>query len=139
VLFNKDYFKKIAKLEQERLKKFSEIGERTKYFFEAPEYDGKILIWKKSDATKTKKILGDLQNVFSNLADKDFEIEVLEPKVKDFIAQNNLDNGSVLWPMRVALTGLEKSPSPFEVASVLAFGLGKQEIINRLKAAENKL
>ena len=37
----------------------------------------------------------------------------------------------VLWPMRVALTGKEKSPDPFTVAELL----GKKETINRLNEA----
>ena len=134
-----EFLESVAALEKERLKKLSEIGENTKYFFKEPEYDGKLLVWKKSDPDKTKKVLADLQNLISTFTNKDFEIQNLEPKIKDFISKNNFDNGSVLWPMRVALTGQEKSPSPFEVASVLAFGLGKEEILKRLKKAQEKL
>ena len=39
--------------------------------------------------------------------------------------------GNVLWPLRVALTGREKSPDPFTVASIL----GKSEVLKRLKFA----
>ena len=43
--------------------------------------------------------------------------------------------GNVLWPMRVALTGLEKSPDPFAVAGVL----GKEKTIRRLTHAIGKI
>jgi glutamyl/glutaminyl-tRNA synthetase len=39
--------------------------------------------------------------------------------------------GDLLWPLRVALTGAQKSPSPFEVAWVL----GKEESLKRIQNA----
>ncbi len=41
------------------------------------------------------------------------------------------NNGSTLWPMRVALSGLEKSPGPFQLAWVL----GKDETLERIRNA----
>lgn len=43
--------------------------------------------------------------------------------------------GSVLWPMRVALSGLEKSPDPFAIAS----HIGKEETLLRLSKALDML
>ena len=43
--------------------------------------------------------------------------------------------GSVLWPMRYALSGRDKSPDPFQLAEVL----GKEETISRLNNAVNKI
>lgn len=136
---NNDYLIAIANLEKERLKKLSEIGERTSYFFKTPEYESELLIWKKSDAEGTKKALESTKYLLSNFNDSDFLKDTLEIKIKEFITQNGFDNGSVLWPLRTALTGLEKSPGPFEVCSVLALGLGKDEIIARLNTAISKL
>ncbi len=133
------YFEKIAELEKDRLKKLSEIGESTEYFFVLPDYLNELLVWKKSNREKTKEILDQLIKMFSGFELKNFNKKVLEPKLKEFIVEKNLDNGSVLWPLRVALTGLEKSPGPFEVAEVLAFGLGKEEILSRLNMAIKKL
>jgi len=42
--------------------------------------------------------------------------------------------GDLLWPLRAALTGEQKSPSPFEVAWVL----GRSESLKRLNMALNK-
>lgn len=135
--FNKKYFVAIAALEKDRLKKLSEIGERTKYFFEQPSYNGELLIWKKSNAADAKEKLSKLAELISSL--NNLSKESLEKEIKNFISQNNFDNGSVLWPLRVALTGLEKSPGPFEVASTLAIGLGKAEVLSRINAAIGKL
>ena len=45
--------------------------------------------------------------------------------------KNELDNGSVLWPLRVALSGQEKSSSPFELLWVF----GKEKGIKRISKA----
>src|SRR6185369_4661234 len=133
----KKFLKGIATLERERLKKLSEIGERTRYFFAQPEYDGSLLVWKRSDAADAKNKLTSLNQLLSSV--NDFSQANLETQIKDFISSNNFDNGSVLWPLRVALTGLEKSPGPFEVAATLAIGLGKNEVIKRVQIAIGKL
>lgn len=137
--YNVHYFEAIGNLEKERLKKLSEIGERTKYFFVLPEYDRKLLVWKKSDEQKTKAILLDLVEFISSFSDEDFKLANTEVKIKQFILDKNYDNGSVLWPLRTSLTGMEKSPSPFEVLGVMFIGLGKEEIIKRLETAAEKL
>ncbi len=137
--YKNEYLSAIAGLEKERLKKLSEIGERTKYFFAQPEYETTLLVWKKSTPEDAKDKLSALLKTFENLNEKDFTKETLEEKTKEFIQQNGFDNGSVLWPLRTALTGLEKSPGPFEVTATLALGLGKGEVINRIDTAIKKL
>ncbi len=135
----REYLEAIVALEKERLKKLSEIGERTGYFFAAPDYEASMLVWKKSDAVTTKEILQKLHDFLQELKDDNFAQAKLESHIKQFIANNGYDNGSVLWPLRVALTGLDKSPGPFEVAATLALSLGKNEILNRLETAVKKL
>lgn len=39
--------------------------------------------------------------------------------------------GNVLWPLRVALSGREKSPDPFELAAIL----GKVKTLERISKA----
>ncbi|MDB4940151.1 MAG: gltX [Candidatus Doudnabacteria bacterium] len=131
-----EFLESIIEIEKERMKKFSEIGERTAYFFEQPKYNPELLIWKKANLVQTKENLSNLIDFIQNLSDSDFNsVLEIETKVKEFIAQNNLDNGSVLWPLRVALSGLEKSPSPFELLYVLFIGYGKFEILQRIEIA----
>jgi glutamyl-tRNA synthetase len=137
--FKDEYLTAIAGLEKERLKKLSEIGERTAYFFSAPDCDANLLVWKKSTAEDAKAKLQGVHDLLSSFSESDFARENLEAKLKDFIAQNGGGNGSVLWPLRVALTGQEKSPGPFEVAATIALGLGKDEILKRLQNAIAKL
>ncbi len=138
--FDNRYLGAVIDLEKERLKKLSELPESTKYFFVEPDYDPKILIWKKSDAADAKEKLTLLQDFFAK-ADEDVlsSIPKVEEGIKQFISEHNFENGPVLWPLRTALTGLEKSPSPFEVAATLYLGWGREGIISRLKQAVNKL
>ena len=137
--YSNAYLAAIAELEQERLKKLSEIGERTGYFFKTTDYGPDLLVWKKSDKAKTKAVLSNLFGLLDKFNETDFKKESLETKIKKFIVEKKYDNGSALWPLRVALTGLTSSPGPFEVASVLALGLGKKEVLERIKAALAKL
>ncbi len=134
------YLEAIVVLERERLKKLSEIGERTKYFFEPADYDAALLVWRKSDAADAKVKLTALKSFFENISDALVtDTAQLETALKAFIAEGGFDTGSVLWPLRVALTGLAASPGPFEVAATLAIGLGKAVIVNRLETAIAKL
>ncbi len=135
--FDKNYLLAVVNLEKERLKKLSEIGdEHAKFYFGAPNYDGQILVWKKSDAATTKQNLKLLQDLF-NISGDDVlgDSAKLEETIKAFIAEHGLDNGSVLWPLRVAMTGLEKSPGPFQVTATLFKGWGRAGLNERLEKA----
>jgi glutamyl/glutaminyl-tRNA synthetase len=137
--FKPEYLKAILNLEKERLKKLSQIGEGSGYYFKQPEYEANLLVWKKSDAADAKQKLSELSGLLLGLDENKFSKENLETSIKNFIAEKGYDNGSVLWPLRVALTGQERSAGPFEVCAALALGLGKQEIITRIKTAVEKL
>ena len=134
--FPKEFLEKVVALEQERLKKLSEIGERVRYFFEDPQYPPGLLVWKKSNAESAKTCLGKLLEFISNIPADKFTKTELELAIKEFIEKNNLKTGDVLWPLRVALTGLEASPGPFEIMD--AFGVlpeGKDVVLKRIQKA----
>ena len=134
------YLSAVAGLEQERLKKLSDIVERTAYFFAAPTFaDPSAIIWKKSTAEDAKKKLTDLAGLVSEMGEQVTDKVFFEEKVKAYIAENGGDNGSVLWPLRFAITGQAMSPGPFEVASTLALGWGSGEVSKRLLAAAELL
>ena len=137
--YSEDFLNAVLNLEKERLKKLSQLGEGTGYYFAQPEYDPGLLVWKKSDAADAQAKLKKLREFFDQLDDKEFSRDILETKLKTFIAENGFDNGSVLWPLRVALSGLEKSPGPFDLLAVLYLGHGKNGILERINAAISKL
>ncbi|PIR96020.1 MAG: glutamate--tRNA ligase [Candidatus Doudnabacteria bacterium CG10_big_fil_rev_8_21_14_0_10_42_18] len=137
--YKREFLEAIVELRRPRIKTLSEIGERTGYFFTPPEYENEILIWKKGGKEDAKEKLQELLELFGGFADEDFNLENIEQKIKEFITSKNYQNGNVLWPLRVALSGQKNSPSPFEIASVLFVGFGKDEILKRIKTAINKL
>lgn len=126
----------VAETEKSRLKKLSEIGERVEYYFTHPDYEPEMLIWKKSNLSETRKNLKKLLEFLQVMPEADFTSkQQIETKIKEFISANNLDNGSVLWPLRVSLSGLEASPSPFEILYALYAGYGKYDILSRIEHA----
>jgi nondiscriminating glutamyl-tRNA synthetase len=139
VTVHRDFIEAVVKAEQERLKKLSEIGERVIYFFDRPSYEPELLIWRKANLPTTRASIEKMIDFVSGLVDEDFAPETLEAKTKDFISSHNLENGAVLWPLRVSLSGLAASPGPFEIANILHKGYGKEEIVTRLKIALEKL
>ena len=131
-----EYIKKILALEQPRLKKLGEIGERISYFFKIPEYKLELLVWRDmlfKDVFASLKV--SLNSIFQ-ISDVDFNQKNLEKiLLKEAERAKNKDKGRLLWPLRVALTGLGASPGPFEILEIL----GKKESIKRIEAAIKKL
>jgi glutamyl-tRNA synthetase len=120
----------VARVEQERISKLSDIGNELKFVtVQKLSYDSKILIWKKSTPETILKNLELLKESLNKIGE--WTKENIENEIKNFISQNKLSNGEVLWPLRVALTGQEKSPTPFEVAAML----GQQKSLARLQQA----
>jgi len=58
-------------------------------------------------------------------------VKKLEDNMLAWIKENDLGNAQTLWPLRVALTGKAKSPSPFEAAWLL----GKEDVLRRIDEA----
>ena len=61
----------------------------------------------------------------------EIEVSEIEQFIKNAIQSEKHQMGEVLWPLRVALSGKEKSPSPFDIIAIL----GRDESINRIKFA----
>jgi len=127
--FKNDYIEKVVALEQTRMKKLSEIGERTHYFFSEPKFPKSMLFWEEKESPDTKTYLDKINSLVQNIKPKDF----VKEKIKDIIwpYAEKMGRGNVLWPFRVALTGQCKSPDPFEIAEIL----GKETTLKRLADA----
>ena len=131
-----DFIKDVVKLEQERLKKLSEISELTEFFFvDKLEYDPTLLIWKKMSAEEVKEKLKEVADVLERIPEEFWTNDSIEEAIKTHIAAKNGQMGEYLWPMRVALTGRKASPSPFDVAEVL----GKEDSLKRVKEGMERI
>ncbi|MES2224371.1 MAG: glutamate--tRNA ligase [Patescibacteria group bacterium] len=127
---------KIERLLRDRIEKFSDIetlfaaGEFD-YFFNEPAVDAGMLVWKtlKNEADgleKTRGYLTHAASLLTEVADKDWNIETLKEILMPYAEQEG--KGNVLWPLRVSLSGKEKSPDPFELMSLL----GKEVTMKRI-------
>ena len=129
-----DWLAKIIKLEQERLKKFNEIGEKTRFFFtDNLDYDASILVWKKSDLAKTKENLQKIYDELKKISTQKFLISNIQDTLNQ-LGQNR-GMGDIFWPFRVAMSGMQSSPPPAEIAEIL----GLEKTLKRIKVALEKL
>lgn len=125
---SQEYLKKVLTVERDRLLKLSEVGESNKFFFSDIKYKKELLRWKDTRDEDTKKSLEKSREILNNISDADWTL----PNIEKIIFETAGDErGELLWPLRAALTGEKKSPSPFEVAWVL----GKEESIKRIRKA----
>jgi glutamyl-tRNA synthetase len=102
------------------------------YFFTSPENSTK-LSWKEDSDEITKRYLKVAIEKLEILSEHEFTAKSVKKALWSYAEE--VGKGSLLWPMRVALSGKEKSPDPFILASIF----GREETIKRLKDAEGKL
>jgi len=125
---------KIIKLDQERLKKLSEISDKTKFFFTNKlDYEAGILVWKKSDPIKTKENLQIIYDELKNLLSQKFTAQIIQAILNRLGQDRGV--GDIFWPFRVALTGMQSSPPPAEIAEIM----GLEKTLGRIKVALDKL
>lgn len=72
------------------------------------------------------------------MADDEFVRSKLKP-VFDELAKQQPSVGAFYWPLRVALSGREKSPPPEELIEALVILRGRGEVISRIEGALEKL
>lgn len=94
----------------------AEVGEYD-FAFDAPTPPASMLKWK-NDAS-VKDTLGRLQHVAEILSTIPDESSVEEIKSPLFTYAEEVGKGEVLWPLRIALTGKERSPDPFTIIHII--------------------
>ena len=129
-----DYIKSVIALARERMKKLSEVSELSEFFFSEPNYPAELLVWKKSTKEATKVNLQLIIELFEKVPAEEWTKHSTKEVVMNYLERKELKKGDYLWPLRVALTGREASPGPFEVAEVL----GREESLERIRAAREK-
>lgn len=112
----------------ERISNYGEIGHLKEtelaFFIKRPEIIGEKLLWKDSGKDDAIKNLTEVRSVmFSSMFSNLEEVKLLLMP----IAEKN-GKGNVLWPLRYALSGLDKSIDPFSICSIL----DKEEILLRI-------
>ena len=116
----------ITTLEDLRLE--GEAGEYD-FYFSKPTITREILLGKdNSDIALVKGYIDELTKLLSSITGT-FSKDTVKEAVWQYASE--IGRAKVLWPMRVALSGKQKSPDPFALAEVF----GKEETIARLKYA----
>ena len=113
----------------ERLEKLSDV-QNFDYFWKEPIYDPNLLKWKKFSLEDSRKTLEKVQEL---LLKSDFNKDEIRKKL-DELGKEVGDRGLVYWPLRVALTGKEKSPDPMDIVFVLE----KEKVLSRINDAIKK-
>ena len=124
-----------------RFSKLSEIPEALQMFFEEiPDYPLDLIMREKFNITPEilKKVLEQAKSVVQNLnweKGDGSKNDELSSSMMGIVGELDLKNGQVLWPIRVALSGSEKSPN----FSTLMVYLGKEEVLKRIDIALRKV
>lgn len=124
-----------------RFVKLSEIpGALSIFFTEVTDYPLDLIMREKFGITKDilKTVLeaakASIEKTNWEKGDSSKNDELSE-KMISLVSELGLKNGQVLWPLRVALSGLERSPN----FSTLMVYLGKEESLKRIDFALQKL
>ncbi|OGG39918.1 glutamate--tRNA ligase [Candidatus Jorgensenbacteria bacterium GWA1_49_17] len=123
----KKMFLKAVETERERMKTFRDFRGLAAFFFELPEYEAKLLIWKETPSEKISDNLKKVRDIVK-AGKGDYNNEILALAERE-------GRGEVLWPLRAALSGQTASPGPLEILDVL----GKTESLKRINWAIKKL
>lgn len=119
-------------IERERAATLKELIENIEFLFATElQYDGALLVWKKSTAEDAKDKLTHIVEILKNSSESEWTKEGIEKTIGEWIDANGFGRGDVLWPLRVSLSGKQNSPGPFEIASVL----GKEQTVARIEHA----
>jgi glutamyl-tRNA synthetase len=131
---------KVAPLLKERAQTFTQAREmltgELKSFFEAPVLDKNLLIAKepadRPGLTKTalESLIEPINGLQVGAAVEEVKA-VLMPLADAEEVKGKGGRGGVLWPLRYALSGQERSPDPFTLIALL----GKDEVIKRIEKA----
>lgn len=129
-----DFFGAVVAVLGDRLVTLGEFGNLSAFFYVAPtNYLSALIPLKRQSRSEA---LAALELARATLAAvSPWTSSHLEAALREAILMSGQKSGEVLWPTRVALTGLAASPGVFEVLAVL----GRDESLRRLETAVAKI
>lgn len=125
---------KLAPIVLDRIEKFSDIHTMNEagefaYYFNKPHYEASQLLWKTDPKENAIIHLTKTAELLSAVDDESFNNDIIKDTLWTYASE--VGKGNVLWPLRMALSGKDKSPDPFTLADIL----GKKETIARIQDA----
>lgn len=117
----------------EDIREMAERGELD-FFFADPTLDANLIPQKGESAEITAAHLSKVHEFLTALPETDYsDSERVKAALWDYASLSG--RGAVLWPTRYALSGLAKSPDPFEIAAMI----GKEATLRRIETAQKAL
>lgn len=128
--------RKISELLQVRTERLTDIPEMVSFFIAVPPYDIEMYRHEKSrsDPQTSLTVLKGIEPVLEGL--ETWDNDSLYLALKDFAKSQAYKVGTVMWPIRTALSGVPATPGG---ATALAEVLGKEETLRRVGAGLEKL
>lgn len=122
--------KKIAAMVKTRIEVFPDIVDLVSFFDTLPEYDTAMYAHKKMKTTQETS-LEVLRDVLPMLeATEDYSNDGLYQLLLSYVAEKEVKNGYVMWPIRTAVSGLQMTPAG---ATEIMEILGKEETLKRIR------
>ncbi len=138
--YGEEFFTNTLSLIHERLKKLSEAPDLLRFFF-IPEKnyspDPELFPHKKMKVDKetAKRMLQISMQTLEALPEEKWNQSELEITLFHLIKEQDVKNGQILWPIRVALSGEKFSPGTFELLEVF----GKKRSLQRIEKSISSL
>jgi len=133
--YDKILLEKITPIILERINTYGELEKYVNegefdYFFNRPVLVKDMIVWKKGGTLEqAKENLLLVKDILYKISDSNFNLDYFKQHLMKLAEEKG--RGNVLWPLRVILSGKEKSPDPF----ILLYVLGKDESIKRIQFA----
>lgn len=128
---NMDY-RRLAELMQGRTEVFNRIPDMVDFLRAVPAYDIELYTHKKMKTTPetAKEALRFVKPVLESVAA--WDETAIHDTLMNAIQAGGHKNGAILWPLRIALSGLASTPGG---AVEIAYLLGKEETLRRVRTA----
>ncbi|MCE1187555.1 MAG: glutamate--tRNA ligase [Ignavibacteria bacterium] len=130
--FTDNYLTHVIDSMRERVQFIYEIVENAPYFFSAPQVFDESVIAKRWNE-KTPELMQQLVEEFSKLSSN--EKEGFETALKVVAEKYTVKTAELIHPLRLSLSGVGGGPGVYDIAMIL----GKEESINRIKTAIEKI
>ena len=125
--------KRIALCVKTRIEVFPDIPDKISFFNEVDDnYDKNLYVNKKNKLTldESREILSNVLPILKN--EDDYSNDNLFAVLKKYGESKDIKIGKLMWPIRIALSGLENTPAgATEIASII----GKEETVIRMENA----
>ncbi|MFA6092270.1 MAG: glutamate--tRNA ligase [Elusimicrobiota bacterium] len=122
----------VVAMEQEKVKRLTEMAGRVDFFFKDVVYDPKAVdkVLRKDGAAAVLEGLGTLLK-----EESDFTEKALENAIRRFCESRGLKTSAVFHPLRVAVSGRTDGPTLFLMLELL----GREKVLSRLAQAQGSL